>query len=119
MKGVNTPSLPFCLSSSRQSASVPLFSCPDKNKVNFISTGSAFCPVRLTPGALHLSVTSHPDDDPEAGPSSMMSAFCRVLPSQVHTSTSTDDAPTPEEAATPTPTSPPETAPQTDCLAIS
>ncbi|XP_045565145.1 glucocorticoid-induced transcript 1 protein isoform X2 [Salmo salar] len=105
--------------SSRQSASVPLFSCPDKNKVNFISTGSAFCPVRLTPGALHLSVTSHPDDDPEAGPSSMTSAFCRVLPTQVHTSTSTDDAPTPEEAATPTPTSPPETAPQTDCLAIS
>ncbi|CAB1320739.1 unnamed protein product [Coregonus sp. 'balchen'] len=54
--------------SSRQSASVPLFSCPDKNKVNFIPTGSAFCPVRLTPGTLHLSVTSHPDDDPEAGP---------------------------------------------------
>ncbi|CDQ75297.1 glucocorticoid-induced transcript 1 protein isoform X4 [Oncorhynchus mykiss] len=102
--------------SSRQSASVPLFSCPDKNKVNFISTGSAFCPVRLTPGALHLSVTSHPDDDPEAGPSSMISAF---LPTQVHTSTSTDDAPTPEEAATPTPTSPQETDPQTDCLAIS
>ncbi|XP_064876460.1 glucocorticoid-induced transcript 1 protein-like isoform X4 [Oncorhynchus nerka] len=110
--------------SSRQSASVPLFSCPDKNKVNFISTGSAFCPVRLTPGALHLSVTSHPDDDPEAGPSSMMSAFCRVLPSQVHTSTSTDDAPTPEEAAPATPTSPQqgetlETALQTDSLAIS
>ncbi|XP_035618351.1 glucocorticoid induced 1a isoform X1 [Oncorhynchus keta] len=110
--------------SSRQSASVPLFSCPDKNKVNFISTGSAFCPVRLTPGALHLSVTSDPDDDPEAGPSSMMSAFCRVLPSQVHTSTSTDDAPTPEEAAPATPTSPQqgetlETALQTDSLAIS
>ncbi|CAB1350891.1 unnamed protein product [Coregonus sp. 'balchen'] len=110
--------------SSRQSASVPLFSCPDKNKVNFISTGSAFFPVRLTPGAQHLSVTSHPDDDPEAGPSSMMSAFCRVLPSQVHTSTSTDDAPTPEEAAPAMPTSPqqgetPETALQTDSLAIS
>uniref|UniRef100_H3DLC2 Glucocorticoid induced 1a n=1 Tax=Tetraodon nigroviridis TaxID=99883 RepID=H3DLC2_TETNG len=38
--------------SSRQSASaLPLFSCPDKNKVNFIPTGSAFCPVKL-PGAL-------------------------------------------------------------------
>ncbi|KAK1880909.1 Glucocorticoid-induced transcript 1 protein [Dissostichus eleginoides] len=36
-------------SSSRPppSAATPLFSCPDKNKVNFISTGSAFCPVRL------------------------------------------------------------------------
>ncbi|XP_010871481.1 glucocorticoid induced 1a isoform X2 [Esox lucius] len=110
--------------SSRQSASVPLFSCPDKNKVNFIPTGTAFCPVRLTPGALHLSVTSHPDDDSEAGPSSMMSAFCRVPPTQVHTSTSTDDPPTPEEATPEMTTSPqqgetPETAPQTDSLAIS
>uniref|UniRef100_A0AAY4B235 Uncharacterized protein n=1 Tax=Denticeps clupeoides TaxID=299321 RepID=A0AAY4B235_9TELE len=25
----------------------PLFSCPDKNKVNFTPTGSAFCPVKL------------------------------------------------------------------------
>ncbi|XP_039768777.1 glucocorticoid-induced transcript 1 protein isoform X2 [Ornithorhynchus anatinus] len=32
---------------SRQPGSAPLFSCPDKNKVNFIPTGSAFCPVRL------------------------------------------------------------------------
>ncbi|XP_049606408.1 glucocorticoid induced 1a isoform X2 [Syngnathus scovelli] len=35
--------------SSRQSASAALFSCPDKNKVNFIPTGSAFCPVKLPP----------------------------------------------------------------------
>ncbi|XP_030202138.1 glucocorticoid induced 1a isoform X2 [Gadus morhua] len=45
-------------SSSRPAPSAPLFSCPDKNKVNFISTGSAFCPVRLQgplhPGALSL-----------------------------------------------------------------
>ncbi|XP_053570069.1 glucocorticoid-induced transcript 1 protein [Bombina bombina] len=33
--------------SSRQPASTALFSCPDKNKVNFIPTGSAFCPVKL------------------------------------------------------------------------
>ncbi|XP_075414478.1 glucocorticoid-induced transcript 1 protein isoform X2 [Tenrec ecaudatus] len=32
---------------SRQPLSAPLFSCPDKNKVNFIPTGSAFCPVKL------------------------------------------------------------------------
>ncbi|XP_020855669.1 glucocorticoid-induced transcript 1 protein isoform X2 [Phascolarctos cinereus] len=32
---------------ARQPISAPLFSCPDKNKVNFIPTGSAFCPVRL------------------------------------------------------------------------
>ncbi|XP_033855908.1 glucocorticoid-induced transcript 1 protein-like isoform X2 [Acipenser ruthenus] len=40
--------------SSRQSSSVPLFSCPDKNKVNFIPSGSAFCPVKLS-GSLILS----------------------------------------------------------------
>ncbi|XP_053322604.1 glucocorticoid-induced transcript 1 protein [Spea bombifrons] len=33
--------------STRQPASTALFSCPDKNKVNFIPTGSAFCPVKL------------------------------------------------------------------------
>ncbi|KAB0393018.1 hypothetical protein E2I00_001678, partial [Balaenoptera physalus] len=32
---------------SRQPIAAPLFSCPDKNKVNFIPTGSAFCPVKL------------------------------------------------------------------------
>lgn len=32
---------------TRQPVSTPLFSCPDKNKVNFIPTGSAFCPVKL------------------------------------------------------------------------
>ncbi|XP_076136791.1 glucocorticoid-induced transcript 1 protein-like isoform X1 [Alosa pseudoharengus] len=29
------------------SSGFPLFSCPDKNKVNFIPTGSAFCPVKM------------------------------------------------------------------------
>ncbi|KAJ7991704.1 hypothetical protein DPEC_G00286640 [Dallia pectoralis] len=110
--------------SSRQSASVPLFSCPDKNKVNFIPTGKAFCPVRLTPGSLHISVTPHSDDLSEAGPSYTRSAFCQVAPTQVHTSTSTDDAPTPEEAApeltsTPEQGEAPETAPQTDSLVVS
>ena len=36
----------FPLRSSR-SKGFPLFSCPDKNKVNFIPRGSAFCPVKL------------------------------------------------------------------------
>ncbi|KAM3858205.1 glucocorticoid induced 1a [Diretmus argenteus] len=98
--------------SSRQStsASVPLFSCPDKNKVNFIPTGSAFCPVKL-PGALHL--TASDDDDPEAGPSTGARGATSSYgaPAQVSTSTSTDDPP--EE-----PGSPPRT-PQTDSLAIS
>ncbi|XP_034409466.1 glucocorticoid-induced transcript 1 protein isoform X2 [Cyclopterus lumpus] len=32
---------------SGRSKGFPLFSCPDKNKVNFIPRGSAFCPVKL------------------------------------------------------------------------
>ncbi|KAF3839599.1 hypothetical protein F7725_018316 [Dissostichus mawsoni] len=32
---------------SGKSKGFPLFSCPDKNKVNFIPRGSAFCPVKL------------------------------------------------------------------------
>uniref|UniRef100_A0A3B4ZP48 Glucocorticoid induced 1a n=1 Tax=Stegastes partitus TaxID=144197 RepID=A0A3B4ZP48_9TELE len=105
--------------SSRQSTStsVPLFSCPDKNKVNFIPTGSAFCPVKL-PGSLHLTPASEPEEDEdnaEAGSSSEpqgATSFYRA-PTQVSTSTSTDDPP--EE-----PGSPSETAePQTDSPAIS
>ncbi|KAK7899593.1 hypothetical protein WMY93_020446 [Mugilogobius chulae] len=80
--------------SSRQSASasVPLFSCPDKNKVNFIPTGSAFCPVKL-PGSLPLPPTAEGSS----------AAALHGPPTQVSTSTSTDDPP--EE------TSPSETAP--------
>lgn len=105
--------------SSRQSisTSVPLFSCPDKNKVNFIPTGSAFCPVKL-PGSLHVTTASEPEEDEdnaEAGSSSDpqgVTSFYRA-PTQVSTSTSTDDPP--EE-----PGSPSETAePQTDSPAIS
>ncbi|KAG7236736.1 hypothetical protein INR49_000447 [Caranx melampygus] len=84
---------------SRQptSASVPLFSCPDKNKVNFIPTGSAFCPVKL-PGPLHLIPSSEPEEDEdnaEVGTGSELQGatllYCN--PSQVSTSTSTDDPP--------------------------
>ncbi|XP_070958992.1 glucocorticoid-induced transcript 1 protein-like isoform X1 [Oncorhynchus clarkii lewisi] len=35
----------------------PLFSCPDKNKVNFIPRGSAFCPVKLLCSS-HFTTTS-------------------------------------------------------------
>lgn len=93
--------------SSRQSASAsaPHFSCPDKNKVNFIPTGSAFCPVKL-PGSLPLPPTA---EDREAG-----AAALHGPPTQVSTSTSTDDDP-PEETAAPSETE----APQTDSAAIS
>ncbi|XP_071399993.1 glucocorticoid induced 1a isoform X3 [Centroberyx affinis] len=106
--------------SSRQSASasVPLFSCPDKNKVNFIPTGSAFCPVKL-PGALHLTPASEPEeDDPEAGPSTgpRGAASSYGAPTQVSTSTSTDDPP--EEPGSPSHTSETAASP-TDSLAIS
>lgn len=40
-----------------------LFSCPDKNKVNFIPTGSAFCPVRLPPGASSVHRLAPPPPD--------------------------------------------------------
>lgn len=83
---------------SRQSATVPLFSCPDKNKVNFISTGSAFCPVKL-PGSLLQHSSSQQEDkekqDPQAGPSSLyhLAPQSYHMPTQVSTSTSTDDPP--------------------------
>lgn len=91
--------------SSRQSASVPLFSCPDKNKVNFISTGSAFCPVKL-PGNLQLPpAVCHPEAGPSAGPP--VGAMYGP-PTQVSTSTSTDDPPPlegePSETAAASPT---------------
>lgn len=80
--------------SSRQSASasVPLFSCPDKNKVNFIPTGSAFCPVKL-PGSLPLPPTA---EDPGAA----AAAALHGPPTQVSTSTSTDDDHPTEETET-------------------
>ncbi|KAM4539064.1 glucocorticoid induced 1a [Odontesthes bonariensis] len=99
--------------SSRQSASapVPLFSCPDKNKVNFIPTGSAFCPVKL-PGALHLTPASEPEEDEGGAEWSSASepqgaASLYGIPTQVSTSTSTDDPP--EESSSPSETAEPQT----------
>lgn len=77
---------------SRQSTTVPLFSCPDKNKVNFIPTGSAFCPVKLPGSMLQHSSSQQEDEEREptqAGPS----APHHHMPTQVSTSTSTDDPP--------------------------
>ncbi|XP_062394595.1 glucocorticoid-induced transcript 1 protein-like isoform X2 [Sardina pilchardus] len=66
------------------SSGFPLFSCPDKNKVNFIPTGSAFCPVKmpcpalLSPRSAAVAVGFHTADRvPGATPSS----GDRVLPS--------------------------------------
>ncbi|XP_034747792.1 glucocorticoid induced 1a isoform X5 [Etheostoma cragini] len=99
--------------SSRQSTStsVPLFSCPDKNKVNFIPTGSAFCPVKL-PASLPLIPASEPEEDEDnaevacssdtQGETSLYGAS-----TQVSTSTSTDDPP--EQPGWPSETAEPQT----------
>ncbi|XP_054461380.1 LOW QUALITY PROTEIN: glucocorticoid induced 1a [Anoplopoma fimbria] len=76
--------------SSRQSTSAPLFSCPDKNKVNFIPTGSAFCPVKL-PGSLHLTPASEPEEDERLPARTPGAASLHGAPAQVSASTSTDD----------------------------
>nr|XP_057903689.1 glucocorticoid induced 1a [Doryrhamphus excisus] len=91
--------------SSRQStsASTPLFSCPDKNKVNFIPTGSAFCPVKL-PGSLHLTPTAQSEE--KSGPSTesqAATASSHGFPTQVSTSTSTDDPPEVPDSQTDSP----------------
>uniref|UniRef100_A0A8C2AX19 Glucocorticoid induced 1a n=1 Tax=Cyprinus carpio TaxID=7962 RepID=A0A8C2AX19_CYPCA len=81
---------------SRQSATVPLFSCPDKNKVNFIPTGSAFCPVKLPGSQLQHSGSQQEDEEKEesqAGPSGSHHHHHHHMPTQVSTSTSTDDPP--------------------------
>ncbi|TSK28288.1 Glucocorticoid-induced transcript 1 protein [Bagarius yarrelli] len=78
---------------SKQSSATPLFSCPDKNKVNFNPTGSAFCPVRI-PGALLQRSASQVDEEEEAGGPMTSSAMYALLhPTQVSISTSTDDPP--------------------------
>ncbi|XP_034030199.1 glucocorticoid-induced transcript 1 protein isoform X3 [Thalassophryne amazonica] len=43
---------------SHKSKGFPLFSCPDKNKVNFIPRGSAFCPVKLLCSSLFSPISS-------------------------------------------------------------
>ncbi|TMS10723.1 Glucocorticoid-induced transcript 1 protein [Larimichthys crocea] len=42
---------------SGKSKGFPLFSCPDKNKVNFFPRGSAFCPVKLLCSSLFSPVS--------------------------------------------------------------
>lgn len=84
------------------SSAPPLFSCPDKNKVNFIPTGSAFCPVKL-PLA--------PPPEPPEGEGEGEEAEPQPPP-QVSTGSDTED--TPQEDGSPS-----ETAEQTDGPEIS
>ncbi|XP_074006684.1 glucocorticoid-induced transcript 1 protein isoform X2 [Numenius arquata] len=84
--------------SSRQPVSAPLFSCPDKNKVNFIPTGSAFCPVKLLGPLLPASDLTL-KNSPNSGQSTALSALtveqlsARVSFSSLSDDTSTMDSP--------------------------
>ncbi|XP_046700399.1 LOW QUALITY PROTEIN: glucocorticoid induced 1a [Silurus meridionalis] len=89
---------------SRQSSTTPLFSCPDKNKVNFNPTGSAFCRVRM-PGSLLQHSASQAEEvrrrrrrrTPSVVTSSGMHSL--LHPTQVSISTSTEDPPESDAAS--------------------
>ncbi|XP_029774783.1 glucocorticoid-induced transcript 1 protein [Suricata suricatta] len=76
---------------SRQPMSAPLFSCPDKNKVNFIPTGSAFCPVKLL-GPLLPASDLMLKNSPNSGQSSALATLTvEQLSSRVSFASLTDD----------------------------
>ncbi|VFV24802.1 glci1_mouse ame: full=glucocorticoid-induced [Lynx pardinus] len=76
---------------SRQPISAPLFSCPDKNKVNFIPTGSAFCPVKLL-GPLLPASDLMLKNSPNSGQSSALATLTvEQLSSRVSFTSLTDD----------------------------
>ncbi|XP_069816715.1 glucocorticoid-induced transcript 1 protein [Dendropsophus ebraccatus] len=78
--------------SSRQPVPTALLSCPDKNKVNFIPTGSAFCPVKLL-GSLLIASDLTLKTLPNPAQSSAVSAVTvEHLSSQVSSSSLTDNA---------------------------
>ncbi|KAM9574579.1 glucocorticoid-induced transcript 1 protein isoform 2-T2 [Guaruba guarouba] len=80
--------------SSRQPVSAPLFSCPDKNKVNFIPTGSAFCPVKLLGPLLPASDLTL-KNSPNSGQSTALSTLTvEQLSSRVSFSSLSDDSST-------------------------
>ncbi|XP_041423422.1 glucocorticoid-induced transcript 1 protein isoform X4 [Xenopus laevis] len=79
--------------STRPPVSTALFSCPDKNKVNFIPTGSAFCPVKLLGPLLpasDLTLKNSPNPPPSSAVNPMT---VEHLSSQVSYSSLSDGAP--------------------------
>lgn len=79
---------------SRQPISAPLFSCPDKNKVNFIPTGSAFCPVKLL-GPLLPASDLMLKNSPNSGQSSALATLTvDQLSSRVSFTSLSDDTST-------------------------
>lgn len=78
--------------SSRQPFPAALLSCPDKNKVNFIPTGSAFCPVKLLGSLLIASeLTLKTLPNPAQG-AAVSAVTVEHLSSQVSSSSLTDNA---------------------------
>nr|XP_033786909.1 glucocorticoid-induced transcript 1 protein isoform X2 [Geotrypetes seraphini] len=76
----------------RQPVSAPLFSCPDKNKVNFIPTGSAFCPVKIL-GPLLPTPDLMLKNSPISSQSTALSTMTvEHLSSQVATSSLSDNS---------------------------
>ncbi|XP_030056853.1 glucocorticoid-induced transcript 1 protein isoform X2 [Microcaecilia unicolor] len=76
----------------RQPVSAPLFSCPDKNKVNFIPTGSAFCPVKIL-GPLLPTPDLMLKNSPNSSQSTALSTVTvEHLSSQVATSSLSDNS---------------------------
>ncbi|XP_015266430.1 PREDICTED: glucocorticoid-induced transcript 1 protein [Gekko japonicus] len=98
--------------STRQPVSAPLFSCPDKNKVNFIPTGSAFCPVKLLGPLLPASDLTL-KSSPNSGQSTSLSTLTvEQLSSRVSFSSLSDDTSTTDSAEVLVPQQPPQQPPQ-------
>ncbi|KAM5204256.1 glucocorticoid-induced transcript 1 protein isoform 2-T2 [Hipposideros larvatus] len=95
---------------SRQPISAPLFSCPDKNKVNFIPTGSAFCPVKLL-GPLLPASDLMLKNAPNSGQSSALATLTvEQLSARVSFTSLSDDTSTAgsTEASVPQPSQQPQ-----------
>ncbi|XP_042345436.1 glucocorticoid-induced transcript 1 protein-like isoform X3 [Plectropomus leopardus] len=65
---------------SGKSKGFPLFSCPDKNKVNFIPRGSAFCPVKLLCSSFFTPVSSLSCSSANDSPAPQMTATLPTAP---------------------------------------
>ncbi|KAF2983474.1 hypothetical protein EK904_005666 [Melospiza melodia maxima] len=87
--------------SSRQPVSAPLFSCPDKNKVNFIPTGSAFCPVKLLGPLLPASDLTLKNSPNSAQSTALSTLTVEQLSSRVSFSSLSDDTSTMDSPETP------------------
>uniref|UniRef100_A0A8C4UXU7 Glucocorticoid induced 1 n=1 Tax=Falco tinnunculus TaxID=100819 RepID=A0A8C4UXU7_FALTI len=87
--------------SSRQPVSAPLFSCPDKNKVNFIPTGSAFCPVKLLGPLLPASDLTLKNSPNSSQSTALSTLTVEQLSSRISFSSLSDDTSTMDSTEVP------------------